>query len=87
LGQAEAEVSEQLGGGGLRRRHHAQSQFGAQPGALDRNDHVHALDGGDFLDQLAELPRPLACIHCSSVRHNARARKHTRMCACTRSSF
>lgn len=35
----------------------------------------------------AQEPRPLLYIHCSSERHNAKAKKHTRMWARTRSSL
>ena len=61
---------------------------------------IHGLDvavslGGDgtmlrtvatsFTNWRAQLPRCLPRIHCSSVRHSARLRKQTRMCASTRS--
>ena len=50
LGQAQPEVSEQLGGGGLGGRDDAQAQLGRDLGAAHRDDYVHAFDPGDLLD-------------------------------------
>lgn len=51
-GQAQAEMGEQLGGGRLGRRHHAQAQRGAAGSATHRHDHIDAFDGCDGFDQL-----------------------------------
>lgn len=52
FGQAQAEVGEPLGGGGLGWGDHAQAQSGRDLGAAHRHDHVHAFDPGHLVDQL-----------------------------------
>ncbi len=70
---------------GIGLRHAAQSDLAVR---VRRQNYVMGLNARELFGSSVrgQLPSPARACHSSSVFHSTKARKHTRMCACTRSA-